>query len=67
MFAEALKVFVDFLKTDEVGNLIANLLETFKTDPTGGVIETVVTAVLSFPTTIFPMFVALLMDLGLVK
>lgn len=67
MLAEYLRAFLKLLQSDETENLITHLLETFKTDPAGGLLETIVTFIISFPTTIFPGFVAILMDLGLVK
>lgn len=67
MFSEYLEAFLKLLQSDETENLITRLLETFKTDPAGGLLETIVTFVISFPTTIFPGLVAILMDLGLIK
>ena len=67
MFSEYLEALLKLLQTDETKNLITRLLETFKTDPVGGLFETIATAVLSFPITIFPGFVAFLTDLGLIN
>ena len=67
MFSQYLDAFLKLFQTDETQNLITHLLETFKTDPAGGLLETIVTAVLSFPITIFPGLVALLTDLGLIN
>ena len=67
MFSEYLDAFLKLLQSDETKNLISHLLETFKTDPAGGLLETIATAVLSFPVTIFPGFVAFLTDLGLIN
>ena len=67
MFSEYLEAFLKLLQSNETENLITRLLETFKTDPVGGLLETIVTAVLSFPVTIFPGLVAILTDLGLLN
>ena len=67
MFSEYLDAFLKLFQTDETQNLITHLLETFKTNPAGGLLETIVTFIISFPATIFPGFVALLMDLGIIN
>ncbi len=67
MFSEYIQAFLKLLQTNEAENLLEHLLETFKTNPLGGLLETIVTFVISFPTTIFPGLVALLMDLGLIN